>query len=1060
MDFLFNIFLLALFFVIGLVFAVIIALSRAKIAEETAKENELQLTQAFEKIKNLERQVEKLISSEHSNGLKDKPKEKSIEKSKTKSVAEAKKKDVLVSVPISAPVSTKEETSPANTTSAKTSPTEDFLRPPVEKKSETSNFSKTAEKNSLWQHPLWKKIEKQFSENWAGILGSVILVLGISFLGTYASLKVNEFWRFLMLLGVSAGMFGLFIFLRSKNNWLRLALWMRSASAAVFLFACLASGHIPGLLWIHNSLYALLLLAVGVAVNLYLAVLGGKQVFASLHVLLSLLALAVTPQNQITLTLAFIVSSVGVLLTYREKWEYHLLLTITSFFVYHLFWFHTTTKPANIAEQVFPITSLLPFIFTSLIFFIAFAVHYQKLYRKDSFNRGAFLAHSFNWFYFAVSFFYYSNGQSWQSIPLFAVAAFAFFMGEHARRLKIRWLHYTDTIAAQLLFLSAIFVLSKWNISYPLLVTLMLLQTLAFTFVITFAHSLLLFRFGIVLIQMLSIGTLFSFLLEYKNLGIASYNKISVLASVLMVAFLSFHIFLKRRKERAWLFYDSIFSFRLLLRKEFSISAFFVGIFLTIVSMLGYQQIIFYYFAVALLLGFLFFRSRIYSNGFDIGLFIAFAVLHVITWHILSQHHFSPTLSTKEILLRGLPLFLPSLFAFWRDFPFGAKKIFRAKQVAVYIFFLHFIILSYVTLKNISPLLPAVVWLICTLPFLEIARYIDKKYPNSKSIGEPDRHLLHVAYAFLFIFLLRHILVHLQSESYFYFSLLGISFAIKIRLAIELLALAVFFYWAFSKSPSQKKYRSWDFLHPLFVELIGIFLVLTVSFELGKYWHPFAWLSFAFLVFFIGKKYPALSRLKLYAVIFYLMSVFQVTFLLGVYEVLGNHWYQSEEAVGIASIIFQFIFLMVIHKEDIFANILFPPALKFLQNFPQKLKPFRHSILAYPLFVSIALYIYWTFPPSWLTLLWVLECFLVFALGVVLREDHFRYTAMAGIAINLVRLVWVDLANSSTLVSALVFVGVGILMLGMHSLYVIFKKKIEAKEQLPKNSHAAEKQNQ
>lgn len=1293
--------------------AVLKAIHEAKEAKELAKKNKTQLQQAFDKIQYLQEQVDTL--SADSFLLASEKKEKSIAQNQKKEDVVSKKVEASANDALLQSFTSKPKIPSTHDVHQKEEAQKPSIEPSLKDIKETQKEKKEVafvqqavlgsekkdtvivakEKKSIWQYPLWKKIEKQFSENWAGILGSVILVLGISFLGVYASLKVNEFWRFLMLVATSLFMFGLFYFLQSKNKWLRLALWLRSSAAAIFLFACLASGHVSGLKWIHHSLYAMAFLALGVVVNLYLAAIGKQQVFASLHVLLSLLALAVTPQNYMTLGIAFVVSFVGVLLTYREKWQHHLLLTISLFFAYHLFWFYTT-KATDVAADSFSVSLFLPLVFSSLIFLAALAVHYQKLYRNIGFDKKVFFAHSLNWFYFAVSFFYYSNKQSWQSIPLFAVAALAFVMAEHARRLKIRWLHYSDTIAAQFLMLSAILVLARWELSYPLLFSLMLLQSLSFTAIITFARSLFLFRFGVVLIQVIAIVVLYFFYLEYLRQGSLSYNTILFLCLGIILAFFLFHLFLKRKKEQVWLFYDGIFSFRLPFKQEFSLSAFFMGVFLMAIVLISYKQITFYYVAATVTLLFLFLRSRIYANGFDAGLACAFILIHVVTWYAFPLPYFSATqaLSTNEILLRGFPLFVLSFFAFWWDFPFGSKKIYKAKQAAIYFFFLHFVLftyillkpfslflpafswlgmvlplwelarrphlllkknqgaerwlyhvsyslialfllrhflfhgqsqailqvgsffavkhrvlldifalaiffygaslkskvkqsyrssvilrpllvelisvfslssviwefdmywyplagimfafialafakkylslarlklhalffyffsigsalflllsfgvdtiglkeklifvstflwqclflffvfknsflkeivfpfsfvpsfalknmyilarvamyavfvffalLSYMLLENISPLLPAVVWLAFTLPILEIARYADKMHPNSQPIGQPDRWLLHSAYALIAIFLMRHILVHLQSEAYL--SLI-LAFSIKVRFAIELFALAVFFYWALSKSPSQKKYRSWTFLHPLFVELIGIFAIITISLELGKYWHPFAWLLFAFLSFGFGKQYASLSRLKFYSLFFYLLSIFQVTFLLGIYDVLASHWYQSEQAVGILSIVLQFGFLIFIHKEPLFDNLLFPPALQFLQKFPPKIKPFRYAVLAYPFFVSIALYLYWTFPASWLTLLWVLECFLIFALGVLLRQDHFRYTAMVGIAANIGRLIWVDLASSSTLVSALVFVGVGILMLGMHSIYIAFQKRVEA----------------
>ena len=70
---------------------------------------------------------------------------------------------------------------------------------------------------------------------------------------------------------------------------------MLSISGAVFLFACLGSGGIPGLQWVDNPFASLGLLILGITVNLGLGTIGRKQYFASFHTLLSLLALVIIP---------------------------------------------------------------------------------------------------------------------------------------------------------------------------------------------------------------------------------------------------------------------------------------------------------------------------------------------------------------------------------------------------------------------------------------------------------------------------------------------------------------------------------------------------------------------------------------------------------------------------------------------------------------------------------------------------------------------------------------------------------------------------------------------
>jgi uncharacterized membrane protein len=96
-----------------------------------------------------------------------------------------------------------------------------------------------------------------------------------------------------------------------------------------------------------------------------------------------------------------------------------------------------------------------------------------------------------------------------------------------------------------------------------------------------------------------------------------------------------------------------------------------------------------------------------------------------------------------------------------------------------------------------------------------------------------------------------------------------------------------------------------------------------------------------------------------------------------------------------------------------------------------------------PLFLAAALFLYWSFDRAILTLLWVGLIFAIFSLSILLREGHFRILALIALAASLGRLLFFDLSQSSMTMRAIVFVGVGILMLGMNSLYNRFKDRFQ-----------------
>jgi len=156
------------------------------------------------------------------------------------------------------------------------------------------------------------------------------MVAGVGFLGVYAALQMAPFFRFVMIVAFAAALFAGYVVLKSKPNWKQFCHWLGSAAVAIFLFACVGSGGIPGLQWITNPWFGLGLLLTGIAANLAFAYVGGTATFASLHTILSIIALCLHP-NEITLVTATFVTLASISFSYRYRWDLHLILTLTSF---------------------------------------------------------------------------------------------------------------------------------------------------------------------------------------------------------------------------------------------------------------------------------------------------------------------------------------------------------------------------------------------------------------------------------------------------------------------------------------------------------------------------------------------------------------------------------------------------------------------------------------------------------------------------------------------------------------------------------------------------------
>jgi hypothetical protein len=337
-------------------------------------------------------------------------------------------------------------------------------------------------------------------ENWTGILGAVVLVTGVGFLGIYAALRVSPQLRFLMICAFAAGLLGARVALREKAFAQKLNAWLTSSAAAIFLFACVGSVSIEGLRWVAPPFDYLLLLA-GVSANLYLAWRTSRQEVATLHGVLSLVALAVLPPTALTLGAAAGVTAFSIAITYRQHWKYQLLLSIASFFAYHLYWHHELPALPNTLR-------LTAMALVLLVGGAAAVVQYRRVYAQRKFEPLLFTAHLLNWTCLGINLYLYSTGSVWKTIPLALGAGLTFWAGRRAKQLGIGWLFQTDTIISLILALATALSLQGWHATPTVIGLFMLLETLLITLVMARQGELLVYRVALSAALLASTGLL------------------------------------------------------------------------------------------------------------------------------------------------------------------------------------------------------------------------------------------------------------------------------------------------------------------------------------------------------------------------------------------------------------------------------------------------------------------------------------------------------------------------------------------------------------------------
>jgi hypothetical protein len=323
-------------------------------------------------------------------------------------------------------------------------------------------------------------------ENWTGILGAVVLVTGVGFLGIYAALRVSPQLRFLLICAFAGVLLGTRFALRKKAFATKLNAWLLSSAAAIFLFACVGAVSIPGLMWVTPPFDYLLLLA-GVSANLYLAWRASRQEIATLHGVLSLVALAVLPPTPLTLGAAAGVTAFSIAITYRQQWRYQLLLSIASFFAFHLYW-HQQLAVIGGGARLAAMALVL------LVGSAAAVVQYRRVYAERRFEPLLFASHLLNWTCLGVNLYFYSTGSLWKTIPLAVGALLTFWAGRQAKRLGIGWLFQTDTIISLILGLATALSLQGWHATPTVILLFMLLETLLVTLIMARQREALVYR--------------------------------------------------------------------------------------------------------------------------------------------------------------------------------------------------------------------------------------------------------------------------------------------------------------------------------------------------------------------------------------------------------------------------------------------------------------------------------------------------------------------------------------------------------------------------------------
>jgi hypothetical protein len=847
-------------------------------------------------------------------------------------------------------------------------------------------------------------------ENWTGILGTVVLVAGIGFLGTYAAMRMTPFARFVLVLVGAAALYGGYLALKDRERWAAMSLWLRSAAAAVFLFACAASGGLPnvGLMWIESAGPALALLMVGVAVNLALAWTVGRESFATLHVVLSLIPMAILPQATMTLGILTAIAVFAVLLAQRQHWSVHLPAAMLLYAGYHAFW---------IAEQglPLPLPGNLPALAVGsavIVYFASALTNYREAWASRRAEPSEVITHLASWGALVAAFWFHLRdvqvmGTDVIGPVLLASGLVAFGLSINARRRKIEWLRDADVLIAQALVLGS---LLTWRplLGPPIAFTgLVFLETLLFLRLIINDGARPAVMVGTVVATLAAAAYLAAGagLVVSASPEIGTWQLVAAMVAGAAVTILSGAYLARSHREKM----DQLFGKPALQN---------VGVLAAMMVMVAiaslFEQLAVGVTALAMVGGLYYASRRFTEIGLAVAVWLTALVTQVVAWFLAYDAYASMPL---QQLAQLAPAAVLTGMIIWQP-PGSANAVFQ-RQAAMTLLGASVGLSAYLLFSLVSALLPTVVWGLLSLAALETA--------NRLTTREYSVTVLNLGYAYVFAAAVGYVTVVLPT----------LTFAgdINLRLIMEVFGVgALLYWWAAKPSESLADTRSWRSVHPYFLELAVALVATSVLIEVQLVWRPLVWMAFAFL--FLAPQITRIaSRFFFYSLAAYITSIIAVAVNVSTAAVPSGIWYEQPWNTGLVAIAVQLGYLFVAYRHLQLQQVTFQPGLKVLKQLSEYLSVDRAATLCYPFFAGLALFLAWRFERTLLTFLWASEVFAILILSVALRKNHFRLVALAGMGACLFRLVFYDMQEADLFVRGLVFVGVGGLMLGMNAVY-------------------------
>ncbi len=693
---------------------------------------------------------------------------------------------------------------------------------------------------------------------------------------------------------------------------------------------------------------------------------------------------------------------IGLCNAYKSKWDLHLILITAAFTLQNILW----TDRMDMSTTY----DYLSIVCSTFVALAAAAIHYSKNYQSKELKALPVFAHLVNWGLFALNVGLHAPSTRWASLFLFAAAISGFILARVAKRREISWLYTLDTLLSQICLLIAIALLSSFSIKPIDLGMAALIEMLLFIHLAQAQKEKVLVQAGY-LMQVFVYGAALMFFLFELSLPknpLPIYLRMGVITALYWGSYVYF-----RAKDYICDTFSCIWFYDDMNGKKYSLMALFGTCNFILISLLGTEFLPIQCIALVGIVVLAIWRHKREDLTWDLSFLGMFICLHLQNCiHLFAENDW--TTRTQSIAL----LALDSVLIFKNMLQF---KLLRRDfhQFCIYALAIVLGLFTYYCSKQVSVYIPTFTALAYSLLALELTRLSYFKRFEEPARKQIQRGFLISGFGYLFYYLISFVTVSLQFESYWHH--------IPLRVVTEILGILTLSYWIYFKPEFHSKIL--EKIGNSLTDILLAFITLCVFLESPDLQRPLCWTVMALGLFIATRRFNWPARLYTYSWIYLIGSIIHIAFITYWVTFPKTTFTDRLHLHASIPILLQFIYAYLAHKKQY--------AISLLSKQPT-------TAVLLPIFLGIGLLFAYNFEKTLLTLLWVGLTSVYITLGLLVKNKLTIRIGMGALILCSARLVIFDLMQSNILVRALVFFGVGILMMIVGVIYKKYKHRIAA----------------